>query len=82
MARVRETANCLSAVTPAEDLLKSIYADFDPEIKIENKTNKYFDDLFSEKKFPLENVLILSTGPGYEVLAFRLAGFKLSLIHI
>ena len=46
----------LSVFNGLEDLLKSIYADFDPEIKIENKTNKYFDDLFSEKISNINNV--------------------------
>ena len=50
----------LSVFNGLEDLLKSIYADFDPEIKIENKTNKYFDDLFSEKISNINNVETIS----------------------
>ena len=39
----------LSVFNGLEEVLKSIYADFDPEIKIENKTKQYFDDLFYKK---------------------------------
>ena len=50
----------LSVFNGLEEVLKSIYADFDPEIKIENKTNKYFDDLFSKKISNINNVKTIS----------------------
>ncbi|GIS77560.1 MAG: hypothetical protein CM1200mP13_09190 [Candidatus Pelagibacterales bacterium] len=50
----------LSVFNGLEDLLKSIYADFDPEIKIEKKTKKYFDDLFSKKISNINNVETIS----------------------
>jgi len=50
----------LSVFNGLEEVLKSIYADFDPEIKIENKTKKYFDDLFSKKIANINNVKTIS----------------------
>ena len=50
----------LSVFNGLEEVLKSIYADFDPEIKIENKTKQYFDDLFSEKISTINNVKTIS----------------------
>ena len=50
----------LSVFNGLEEVLKSIYADFDPEIKIENKTKEYFDDLFYKKISNINNVNTIS----------------------
>lgn len=46
----------LSVYNGLENTLKSIYQDFDPEIKIEKTDSKYFENIYAEKISEIENV--------------------------
>ena len=51
----------LSVYNGLENTLKSIYKDFDPEIKVEKFESKYFEDTYKEVISSIENVSEVSS---------------------
>ena len=51
----------LSVYNGLENTLKSIYKDFDPEIKVEKFESKYFEDTYKEVISSIENISEVSS---------------------